>query len=968
MNPNDNQHDPNTVPMSRGEADVTQTMLQEGMLQAPAHPGARGAVGRFEILRPLAAGGMGQVFLAREPVTEGRVAIKMIRPRYRNEDWVVRRFLAEAQHMYRMSHPNILKVMEVSDRKEGPYYVMPFVEGGSLAQAIKPGHPLPEDRILDIARQVADALQYAHARGIIHRDIKPANVLLDQEGRAYVTDFGLLRTVFNDAMIDPDKSAPEGTAAYMSPLAASGKAEDTRCDIYAFGAVLYEMLTGRKPYEGQNPKEIADKILAGPARPILDVNRGAPRALARIAEWCMARELRDRYAEMKDVVNDLQRAARKEEPLGPHGQPVASGRPSRAGRTIGKFLALAGAALLAAGLLSVLLAFVVYRGAVANGPWDDYARVVRASQLALKTGLHLSLIGWSMLSLALACRYRASWFYWLMRVLALPWLLFFPWGWIITGFFVLYLLKNKKEFFGGAPAAQTRQILVSEGILIVLLTLAGAGIYQQLYKGLRAKVVPSEDLCAMGWQDWREHKYRQAERLFLQATLADPKLADAWNGLGWSRQNMGQAQNAKEAFERCIAIDPKNAGALNGLGWIAKSERKQHEAIRYWEQAVAAEPGATAALSGLASTQMELGYYGLAAKHARNWLNLEPGNAEAKRILDEAQARLNETKQLTPEDKRGADAARDPNVMAIWRRWHKQQFEEIHGDRLEHPKAAVETQQALEEATWNFFLRQGEERRRQRLTGATDEQKALVEQAIQALKQERDDMIRRLLQPGSAKLFILYEDGVAYRNILRAFKAALAEKGRTIPPPVEWNLMKLMWSISDGLYKLSGKSGRDHEPLTSPRWREEFLASAKSYVEEQDYALLAPIVEQLPRPAERDEVDAAHGFIVRDLKTDLADSQKKLSEQKEAALRDLMAALDKEQPLPEPMSDEEARRYWGKWQAAFLDRSAAILDPEEHALLKKKLEQFENIGWAAERWATQAEAGSGGALVPERKN
>ncbi|MBU1909606.1 MAG: serine/threonine protein kinase, partial [Verrucomicrobia bacterium] len=375
MNTNDNQPDLNTVPMSEGEADVTQTMLQTGMLQAPARPGARGAVGRFEILRPLATGGMGQVFLAREPITDGRVAIKMIRPRYRSEEWVVRRFLTEAQHMYRMSHPNILKVMEVSDRKEGPYYVMPFVEGGNLAQAIRPGKPLPEDRILEIARQVAEALQYAHARGIIHRDLKPANVLLDKEGRAYLTDFGLLRTVFNDAIVDPDKSGPEGTAAYMSPLAASGKAEDTRCDIYAFGAVLYEMLTGCKPYEGMNPKAIVDKILAGPPRPILQVNPKAPPTLARIAEACMARELRDRYAEMADVARDLARGARKEAPLGPHGAPEGhammllklSGK-----RSLGKSLALAGTFLqgicVAAFLSAVVSMASVFKVASLRGP------------------------------------------------------------------------------------------------------------------------------------------------------------------------------------------------------------------------------------------------------------------------------------------------------------------------------------------------------------------------------------------------------------------------------------------------------------------------------------------------------------------------------------------------------------------------------------------------------------------------
>ncbi len=324
----------NTVPMSKGPGDIAHTMLRTGMLQAPVQPGAQGAVDRFEIIQALEAGGMGQVFLAREPITGGRVALKMIRPELADKDWVVQRFLTEAQHMYRLSHPNILKVLEVSDRKAGPYYVMPFIEGGNLAQRIRSGVPLPEEFILPVSLQLAEALKFAHGRGIIHRDLKPANVMVDQTGCVYLTDFGLLRTVFNDASIDAGKDVVEGTAVYLSPLAASGKAEDTRCDIYAFGAILYEMLTGWRPYSGETSEEIIREILAHPPCPILELNPQASKGLTLIAEGCMARELRDRYAEMADVVRDLQRVARKETPAGPHGRPASM-------RTAGKFIKVA---------------------------------------------------------------------------------------------------------------------------------------------------------------------------------------------------------------------------------------------------------------------------------------------------------------------------------------------------------------------------------------------------------------------------------------------------------------------------------------------------------------------------------------------------------------------------------------------------------------------------------------------------
>jgi len=118
----------------------------------------------------------------------------MIKPEFLNKGWAVHRFLTEARHMYKMSHPSIIRVLDVSDRAEGPYFVMPFMPGGSLADKIKPGEALPTETILPVARAVAEALHHAHTRGITHRDLKPSNILLDHEGNAHLADFGLLRT------------------------------------------------------------------------------------------------------------------------------------------------------------------------------------------------------------------------------------------------------------------------------------------------------------------------------------------------------------------------------------------------------------------------------------------------------------------------------------------------------------------------------------------------------------------------------------------------------------------------------------------------------------------------------------------------------------------------------------------------------------------------------------------------------
>ena len=131
-----------------------------------------------------------------------------------------------------------------------------------------------------------------------------------------MADFGLARTLFNDTIVDVESRQLEGTAPYMSPAVAAGDAEDTRCDIYSFGALLYEMLTGHPPYKGRGTKEILDQIIAGPPKPITSLNPDADRGLVAVAEGCMARELRDRYADMRDVLKDLQRIKEGKPPIG----------------------------------------------------------------------------------------------------------------------------------------------------------------------------------------------------------------------------------------------------------------------------------------------------------------------------------------------------------------------------------------------------------------------------------------------------------------------------------------------------------------------------------------------------------------------------------------------------------------------------------------------------------------------------
>jgi serine/threonine protein kinase/sugar lactone lactonase YvrE len=280
-------------------------MVAQRMLAPPSRPGVLAVLDHFEIIRILGGGGMGIVLLARNSQTGSDAAVKLIKCGLVTNQQVVHRFLKEAGHLKRLRHINIVPVDDISERVEAPYFSMPYFEKGSLANRMKPGEPLNTVTVLDIATQVADGLSFAHRTGIIHRDLKPANILVAANDRVCLADFGLARTFFNDTIVDVENRTLEGTAPYMSPAVAAGDAEDTRCDIYSFGALLYEMLTGQPPYKGATTKEILE-IVAGPPKPITALNAAADSRLVAVAEKAMARELRDRYADMRDVLKDLE--------------------------------------------------------------------------------------------------------------------------------------------------------------------------------------------------------------------------------------------------------------------------------------------------------------------------------------------------------------------------------------------------------------------------------------------------------------------------------------------------------------------------------------------------------------------------------------------------------------------------------------------------------------------------------------
>lgn len=275
--------------------------------------------------RLIGSGGMGLVYEAERITTaEGSplaaktesVAIKILRPELTSNPKAVRHFLREVRFQSNMDHPGILPVLDVGDDEKEPWFSMPLMREGSLADRLAREGILPDADISRIAGGVARALDYAQrTKGILHRDIKPANVLLDSEGAPVIMDFGLARQIDSDSIHEFQPSHKLGTAAYMSPQIAKGDA-DLQCDVYAFGALIYEMLVGRPPYQGDTSESILEQIRKASSPPISEVNPAAPKHWVNVAEGCLARPSVDRYPSMSAILEDIERIERGESPTG----------------------------------------------------------------------------------------------------------------------------------------------------------------------------------------------------------------------------------------------------------------------------------------------------------------------------------------------------------------------------------------------------------------------------------------------------------------------------------------------------------------------------------------------------------------------------------------------------------------------------------------------------------------------------
>lgn len=264
-------------------------------------------MGRYEIVKELGKGAMGEVYLANDAHIDRHVAIKTFRFGREIDEKSLRtikeNLLREARMAGKLSHPNIVTIYDAGEDWDLSYIAMEVLEGVELPNYCKPGNFFPYERVVEIVSSVACALDYAHDHGVIHRDIKPANILIQQVGGIKVTDFGI-------ACVKEKRDHREiaGTPVYMSPEQISGHEIDGRTDLYSLGVVLFELLTGRKPFTAPNLGTLRKKIVNDPVPQLREIRGGVPEYFQSIINKLLEKDKEKRYSRGEDLVNDMKKA------------------------------------------------------------------------------------------------------------------------------------------------------------------------------------------------------------------------------------------------------------------------------------------------------------------------------------------------------------------------------------------------------------------------------------------------------------------------------------------------------------------------------------------------------------------------------------------------------------------------------------------------------------------------------------
>ncbi len=264
-----------------------------------------GQIGRYEVIGELGQGAMGIVYKAKDPLIDRVVAIKTINLGLAldEKEEYEGRFYQEAKAAGRLNHPNIVTIYDVGKSGDVAYIAMEFLQGRELRDIMDDDGLLPADQVLDIVAQVAQGLAYAHEHDIVHRDVKPSNIMVVRDGHVKITDFGIARMA--SSAVRTQTGMVLGSPKYMSPEQVMGRTIDQRSDIFSLGVMLYEMLTGQAPFNGENVNAIMYQTLNAVPAPPGTLNPGVPEMANFIVAKALAKKLEDRYQNAKDLAVDL---------------------------------------------------------------------------------------------------------------------------------------------------------------------------------------------------------------------------------------------------------------------------------------------------------------------------------------------------------------------------------------------------------------------------------------------------------------------------------------------------------------------------------------------------------------------------------------------------------------------------------------------------------------------------------------
>ena len=265
---------------------------------------------RYEIVKTIGEGGMANVYLANDTILDRKVAIKVLRGDLSQDDKFIRRFQREALSVSNLSHPNIVEVYDVGEEDGNHYIVMEYIEGKTLKQLLKKRESLTLTEVIDIMTQLTDGIAHAHESYIIHRDIKPQNIMIEDDGRVKITDFGIAMAL-NATMVTQTNSVM-GSVHYLPPEQASGKSATVKSDIYSLGILMYELITGNVPFKGDNAVEIALKHMKDKIPSIRKQDPSIPQSVENIIIKSTAKNPRNRYDSAKEMHEDLMHCLEEE--------------------------------------------------------------------------------------------------------------------------------------------------------------------------------------------------------------------------------------------------------------------------------------------------------------------------------------------------------------------------------------------------------------------------------------------------------------------------------------------------------------------------------------------------------------------------------------------------------------------------------------------------------------------------------